>query len=46
MVEFYVLRIKMGRMTLEEVPKRWREQVRLRLIEDGWLPESEKKEVI
>lgn len=28
MVKFYVLRIKMGKMTLEDVPERWREAVR------------------
>lgn len=28
MVAFYVRRIKAGKMTLEEVPERWREAVR------------------
>ena len=28
MVQFYVNRIKKGKMTLEEVPLRWREAVR------------------
>ena len=28
MVEFYVMRIKAGKMTLEQVPQRWREAVR------------------
>lgn len=28
MVQFYVRRIKAGKMTLEEVPERWREAVR------------------
>lgn len=28
MVNFYVNRIKKGRMTLEDVPDRWREAVR------------------
>lgn len=28
MVKLYVERIKAGRMTLEDVPPRWREQVR------------------
>lgn len=28
MVNFYVRRIKAGKMTLEEVPERWREAVR------------------
>jgi len=27
MVQFYILQIKMGRMTLEEVPKHWRAEV-------------------
>lgn len=28
MVNFYVRRIRQGKMTLEEVPERWREAVR------------------
>lgn len=28
MVKFYVNRIKKGKMTLEEVPEKWREAVR------------------
>lgn len=28
MVNFYVRRIKAGKMTLEEVPEKWREAVR------------------
>lgn len=28
MVEFYVRRIRKGKMTIEEVPERWREAVR------------------
>ena len=28
MINFYVRRIKAGKMTLEEVPERWREAVR------------------
>ena len=28
MINFYVNRIKQGKMTLEEVPEKWREQVR------------------
>ena len=28
MVQFYVNRIKKGKMTLEEVPMKWREAVR------------------
>jgi len=31
MINFYVNRIKQGKMTLEEVPEKWREQVRERL---------------
>ena len=31
MISFYVNRIKQGKMTLEEVPEKWREQVRERL---------------
>jgi hypothetical protein len=27
MVQFYILQIKMGRMTLEDVPERWRAEV-------------------
>ena len=33
MVAFYVKRIKAGKMTLEEVPVRWREAVREALDE-------------
>lgn len=33
MVKFYVLRIKMGKMTIEEVPTKWREKVRAALEE-------------
>ena len=28
MVQFYVLQIKMGRMRIENVPERWREEVK------------------
>ena len=31
MVKFYVNRIRQGKMTIEEVPEKWREQVRERL---------------
>lgn len=31
MINFYVQRIKQGKMTLEEVPEKWREAVRERL---------------
>jgi len=27
MVQFYILQIKMGRMTLEDVPEHWRAEV-------------------
>lgn len=33
MVNFYVRRIKAGKMTLEEVPEKWREEVRKALEE-------------
>ncbi len=37
MVMFYVNRIRRGKMTLEEVPERWREAVRkaLQVAESG-----------
>lgn len=28
MVKFYVLQIKLGKITLEDVPTKWREQVK------------------
>ena len=31
MVQFYVCRIKLGRMTLEDVPEKWRDAVKTRL---------------
>lgn len=31
MVQFYVCRIKLGRMTLEDVPEKWRDAVKSRL---------------
>ena len=31
MINFYVNRIKQGKMTLEEVPEKWCEQVREKL---------------
>ena len=31
MVKLYVFRIKAGKMTLEEVPKRWHEAVEIEL---------------
>ena len=33
MVNFYVKRIRQGKITLEEVPERWREEVRKALEE-------------
>lgn len=33
MVNFYVKRIRAGKMTINEVPEKWREDVR-RIIED------------
>lgn len=35
MVKFYVTLIKAGRMTLEQVPVKWREPVRLALEKEG-----------
>ena len=35
MINFYVNRIKQGKMTLEEVPEKWREQVREKLENVG-----------
>lgn len=34
MVNFYVRQIKAGKMTLEQVPARWYEQVKEKLEED------------
>lgn len=34
MAKFYMIRIKMGKMTLEQVPERWREEVRNLLDEE------------
>ena len=34
MVNFYVKRIRKGLMTIDEVPERWREQVR-EALEEG-----------
>ena len=34
MAKFYYLRIKAHEMTLEEVPERWREEVRAMLEDD------------
>lgn len=33
MVEFYVRRIRKGKMTIDQVPERWREEVRKALDE-------------
>lgn len=35
MVNFYVKRIRAGKMTLEQVPEHWRESVREALEEEG-----------
>ena len=35
MVAFYVRRIKAGKITLEQVPERWREEVRKALEENN-----------
>ncbi len=29
MVQFYVVQIRLGRMTVEDVPELWREEVRI-----------------
>lgn len=34
MVQFYVLQIRMGRMTLKDVPEHWRAEVQTRLQEE------------
>lgn len=34
MVKFYVLRIKSGKMTLEDVPSKWRDEVKEALLEN------------
>ena len=31
MVQFYVCRIKLGKMTIEDVPEKWRDAVKARL---------------
>lgn len=36
MVNFYVNRIKQGKMKLKDVPERWREAVRQALEDEGW----------
>ena len=36
MVNFYVNRIKQGKMKLKDVPERWYEAVKEALINDGW----------
>ena len=33
MVRFYVLQIKLGKISIDDVPERWREQVRKELEE-------------
>ena len=34
MAKIYVRKIRAGQMTLEEVPERWREEVRRMLLEE------------
>ena len=34
MAKFYVIRIRMGKMTLDQVPERWREEVNVLLGDD------------
>ena len=41
MVKFYVNRIKQGKMTLEEVPAKWRDDVRAELEKQGLLEVQE-----
>ena len=36
MVKFYVDRIKAGKLTLEQVPARWREAVEEALSQEAW----------
>ena len=36
MVAIYVRRIKAGKMTLEEVPEKWKQKVMDKLVEDGY----------
>lgn len=31
MVQFYVCRIKLGKMTLDDVPEKWRDAVRAKM---------------
>lgn len=31
MIQFYIMQIKLGKLTIEDVPEKWREEVR-RLI--------------
>lgn len=31
MVKFYVLQIKLGKITLEDVPKKWKDKVEIEL---------------
>ncbi len=33
MVQFYVVQVRLGRMTVEDVPELWREDVRIALSE-------------
>lgn len=40
MVNLYVFNIVRGTLTLEQVPTLWREDVRIKLIEQGYLEEE------
>ena len=35
MAKFYKIRIEMGKMTIDQVPERWREEVRKLIEEEG-----------
>lgn len=39
MINFYVNRIKQGKMELKDVPALWHDAVRQELINEGWLIE-------
>lgn len=41
MVRFYILRIRNGYMTLDQVPPRWHDAVKARMIELGLLEGEE-----
>lgn len=35
MVRFYVLQVKMGKISIDDVPAKWREQVRKEVEKNG-----------